>query len=104
VRDPPFLTFGGVSIERDTDEPVYVQLAAILRSAIDSGDIPPRRPIPSKNTLMQEHGIALGTVNHALSLLRADGYIRTSRGRGLFVVPLAERAAVAAEYQAGQRG
>jgi GntR family transcriptional regulator len=88
-----------MTIERDSEEPVYQQLAGILREQITSGRIPPRRAIPSKKTLMQEYGVALGTVDHALELLRADGLIRTSRGRGLYVVPPAERARVAAEYR-----
>jgi GntR family transcriptional regulator len=82
-----------VTIQRDSDEPVYVQLAAILRARIDSGEIPPRRAIPSKRILMQEYEVALGTVDKALELLRADGYLKTVRGLGLFVVPANERRA-----------
>jgi GntR family transcriptional regulator len=91
VLAPRLLASGNVSIERDSDEPVYVQLAAILRARIDAGEIPPRRAIPSKRQLMQEYEVALGTVNKALDLLRADGYLKTVRGLGLFVVPPADR-------------
>jgi hypothetical protein len=45
VLAPRLLPSGSVTIERDSDEPVYAQLAAILRARIDSGEIPPRRAI-----------------------------------------------------------
>jgi GntR family transcriptional regulator len=80
-----------VTIERGDVEPVYRQLAAILRERIDSGEIPPRRAIPSKRILMQEYEVALGTVNKALDLLRQDGYLITVRGLGLFVVAPEDR-------------
>jgi GntR family transcriptional regulator len=89
---PRCLASGGVTIERGDIEPVYRQLAAILRARIDSGEIPPRRAIPSKRTLMQEYGVALGTVNKALALLREDGYLVSVQGLGTFVTPPEDRA------------
>jgi GntR family transcriptional regulator len=80
-----------VTIDHEGDIPIYVQLADILRGQIDRGEIPERRPIPSKKRLQQEHGIAQGTVERALDVLREAGYIRTVTGRGLYVVPAAER-------------
>ena len=44
------------SVDHDAPEPVYQQLAAILRKRIESGELAPRRPIPSESTLMQEFG------------------------------------------------
>jgi GntR family transcriptional regulator len=80
-----------VEIERDSDVPVYVQLASILREMITSGQIPPRRAIPSKNTIMQTYGVALGTTNKALDLLRSEGLIRSVQGLGVFVTDPASR-------------
>jgi GntR family transcriptional regulator len=68
-------------------DPVYVQLADLLRAGIESGQYPPRRPLPSAKTLSQEHGVAIGTVMKAFNLLRAEGLIRTVPGRGMWVVP-----------------
>lgn len=80
-----------VMIDSAADVPVYQQLAAILRGKIDSGEIPPRRAIPSKRILSEEYRVSPGTVERAVQALRAEGYLKTVMGRGLFVRPLEER-------------
>jgi GntR family transcriptional regulator len=80
-------------IDSDTDVPVYQQLAEILRIKIDSGEIPARRAIPSKRVLAQKYRVSPGTVERAVQALRAEGYLKTVMGRGLFVRPLEERQA-----------
>ena len=69
-------------IDHDSDVPVYRQLAGLLRGQIERGELAPRRPVPSKRTLMQAYGIAGGTVDKAMDLLRTDGLIKTSGARG----------------------
>ncbi len=78
-------------IDHDGDIPVYQQLAAILRELIESGKIPPHRPIPSKKTLVQQYGVAPGTVERAVDVLKAGGYLKTVLGRGLYVTEPGER-------------
>lgn len=80
-----------VTIDHEGDVPVYVQLASILRARIESGELPPRRAVPSKRMLMQEYGIAGGTVDKAIDILRGEGLVRTVTGRGIYVVPPGER-------------
>lgn len=80
-----------VMIDSAADVPVYQQLAAILRGKIDSGEIPSRRAIPSKRLLSEEYRVSPGTVERAVQALRAEGYLKTVMGRGLFVRPLDER-------------
>jgi GntR family transcriptional regulator len=80
-----------VMIDSAADVPVYQQLADILRGKIDSGEIPPRRAIPSKRILSEEYQVSPGTVERAVQALRAEGYLKTVMGRGLFVRPLEER-------------
>jgi GntR family transcriptional regulator len=80
-----------VMIDSAADVPVYQQLAAILRGKIDSGEIPPRRAIPSKRLLSEEYRVSPGTVERAVQALRAEGYLKTVMGRGLFVRPLEDR-------------
>ena len=75
-----------VSIDHEGDVPIYVQLADMLRARIETGDLAPRRPIPSKRTLMQEYGIAGGTIDKAVEILRGEGLVRTVPGRGIYVV------------------
>jgi GntR family transcriptional regulator len=67
--------------------PAYVQLAAILRKQIESGRIAAGDPIPSEKTLVQDYGIARGTIRRAVEFLRDEGLVVTVQGRGTFVKP-----------------
>jgi GntR family transcriptional regulator len=77
----------GSMIDPDGPEPVYLQLAGILRAQIDSGELPANRLIPSIDHLRQTYGLARGTVLHAIQVLRDEGRVRTVQGRGTYVVP-----------------
>ncbi|HWG60889.1 MAG TPA: GntR family transcriptional regulator [Streptosporangiaceae bacterium] len=81
----------GTEIDHEGDIPVYVQLAGILRRQIETGGLAPHRPVPSKRTLTQAYGIAGGTVDKAMNLLRTEGLIKTVKGRGIYVTPPEER-------------
>src|SRR5690349_9764466 len=83
---PQVPTVGYVTIDHLGGTPVYVQLAAILRSQIKSGDLAPDRPLPSYMTLMQEHGVARGTAAKAVRVLVDEGLVRIVPGRGAYVV------------------
>jgi DNA-binding GntR family transcriptional regulator len=74
---------GRVSIDPESGVPAYRQLAMILTGRIASGEI--TRRLPSENTLMQEYGLALGTVRHAIAVLRDEGVVFTTPGLGTFV-------------------
>lgn len=78
-----------MQLDPDAFEPLYEQLAAILRARIESGDL--GRRVPSVKTLAQEYGCAQGTAERALSILKEEGLIRTAMGRGSFVVPKDQR-------------
>jgi len=78
-------------IDHDSDVPVYIQLAGILRGQIERGELAPRRPVPSKRTLKEQYGIAGGTVDKAMDLLRAEGLVKTVPGRGIYVTAPEER-------------
>ena len=74
-------------IDPEGPEPLYLQLAAVLRGRIERGELPANRPIPSIAQLQQEFGLARGTALRAVDLLRQEGLVRTVAGRGTFVVP-----------------
>jgi GntR family transcriptional regulator len=74
-----------VSIEHEGDVPIYIQLADILRARIQSGELAPRRPVPSKRSLQQTYGVAGGTIDKAIAILREEGLVRTVIGRGIYV-------------------
>jgi GntR family transcriptional regulator len=76
-----------VLVDHDAETPLWLQLAAILRAQIRSGKLPPGRIIPSETTLMQEHGLARGTVRKAIDTLVDEGLVNRVQGRGTFVVP-----------------
>lgn len=75
-----------MTIDAEGPDPIYQQVAHIIRERIESGQIQPNRPVPSVVQLVQEFGIARGTAIKALDALRAAGLVRTVPGRGTFVV------------------
>ncbi|WP_082772657.1 GntR family transcriptional regulator [Actinoplanes sp. TFC3] len=80
-------------IEPDGPVPPYLQLAEILGGRIERGDWQPNRPIPSELQLVQEFGIARGTVRRAVAVLRERGLVFTVPQRGTYVSPPSAAAA-----------
>jgi len=74
-----------VTVDHLGQEPLYQQLAAILRQMIESGALEPGQPLPSESYLQQEHGVSRGTVRMAVRTLRDEGLVVTLAGRGTFV-------------------
>jgi DNA-binding GntR family transcriptional regulator len=72
-------------VDHEGKTPVYLQIAAILRAAIEHGDYPPGRQIPSETRLMQEHGVARLTARKAVRVLADAGLVEVVRGRGAYV-------------------
>jgi GntR family transcriptional regulator len=65
---------------------VWLQLAAILRDQILSGEIGPDEPIPSQKELRESYHVARGTVARAVKELQAVGLVFVVKGKGAFVV------------------
>ncbi|WP_033820929.1 GntR family transcriptional regulator [Kitasatospora sp. MBT63] len=63
----------------------YVQVADILRAEIASGAYQPGSKLPSVKKLAERFGIAEMTVHSGLRVLREEGLIVASPGRGTFV-------------------
>lgn len=72
-------------IDREAPVPPYLQLAAILRRRIESGEIPPGRAIPSLIALEAEYGLARDTIRKAIQVLRDEGLVETVAGMGIYV-------------------
>jgi len=68
-------------------EPLYEQLAAVLRGRIQDGTYPPGRRIPSVAALIDEFGLSTMTVQKAVRVLKDEGLVRGIQGRGTFVIP-----------------
>lgn len=73
-------------IDPDGPEPLYKQVAAVLRQRIESGALSVDRPIPSLPHIQQEFGVARGTALKAVELLRDEGLVAVVPGRGTFVI------------------
>jgi DNA-binding GntR family transcriptional regulator len=78
-----------VSIDHEAEQPIYQQVAALLRARIEAGEI--TRRMPSLKSVEQEFGVSHGSVEKAFGLLRSEGLIRPVIGRGYYVIPAAER-------------
>jgi len=73
-----------VTLDPDALEPLYAQLADLLRGQIERGELTGR--VPSAKTLAQQHEVSNGTAERALAILRDEGVIASAIGRGHFVV------------------
>jgi GntR family transcriptional regulator len=73
-------------VDEHAPEPSYVQLAAMIREGIESGEYAPRTAIPSIMEIVGQTGLAIGTVRHAIGVLAEEGLVQKVSGRGTFVV------------------
>lgn len=70
-----------------TDSPEYQRLYEALHQRLAAQEWPVGAAIPSISSLQEQYGIAsLGTVRRAQQMLVDQGYLRTQRGKGAFVV------------------
>jgi GntR family transcriptional regulator len=72
-------------VDHDAPEPPYLQVAAILRRRIRSGQLPPGARVPSITALMGEFGIARNTARRAIEVLKDEGLVTVRQGWGTFV-------------------
>lgn len=73
-------------IDREGPIPPYRQVANVIRARIESGEIPPGRRIPSYAELEQMFPVARDTLRKAVQLLKAEGWVETVTGMGVYVV------------------
>jgi GntR family transcriptional regulator len=76
-----------VTVDPYSSEPMYAQLASILRSKITSGDLARLDPLPSESSLTQEYGVSRDTARRAIAVLRDEGLVFTVPQRGTYVGP-----------------
>ena len=74
-----------VVIMRGTPVPPYMQLAALIRGQIESGELAPGQQLPSALTLASTYQVSAPTVKKALNLLKNEGLIVGVAGYGTFV-------------------
>jgi DNA-binding FadR family transcriptional regulator len=61
---------------------LYRQVADNLRDAITAGDLRPGQLLPPEMSLAREAGVSVDVVRKALAVLRGEGLVDTSRGKG----------------------
>lgn len=81
------------SIDRDSFEPAYSQLANILRCSMVDGILRPGDQLPSEAQLCERYNVSPMTVRRTINLLVDQGVVIAQQGRGTFVKPVAMSAA-----------
>lgn len=71
--------------QRADDRPPYEQMAAEMRARIMAGDLAPGTQLPSTAHLVAEFGVSNTTVQKALAVLKAEGYLTSRQGKGVYV-------------------
>ncbi len=72
-------------IDRNINQPVYIQLADDLRQQILAGKYLPGEKLPSENMLVDMYKVSPMTVRRAVNLLASQGIVTTAHRSGTFV-------------------
>jgi GntR family transcriptional regulator len=83
-----------VNIDRSEPVPLHDQVAAEIRRAIAEGEAGPGDRLPLAKDLAAVLGVNKNTVIRALHILRDEGLLDFTRGRGVTVAGTPERGAV----------
>jgi GntR family transcriptional regulator/MocR family aminotransferase len=84
-----------IELDRASPEPLYRQIEAFVRKAIDSGRLRPGQRVPSVRALAGQLGVGRLTVATAYEELASGGYLVGRMGFGTIVAPHPPRAATA---------
>jgi 2-aminoadipate transaminase len=77
-----------INVNRESDEPLYLQIESQIRSLIRLGDLPAGTRLPPERTLATSLGVNRTTVSTAYQELAADGLVEGQVGRGTIVCSL----------------
>lgn len=78
-----------LTIDTNSDRPLFEQVAASVRAAIAAGRIGAGEKLPPAREIAAALGVNLHTVLHAFQDLREEGLIDLRRGRGAVVTAAA---------------
>lgn len=86
---PDFIsTLKETSLDSRSPDPLYMQLATLIASAITEGMFSQGQQLPTESELMEACRVSRVTVRQALQLLIRNGQIVSRRGKGTFVARL----------------
>ncbi len=75
------------TISPSLPEPLYVQLADLMRARIESGFWPAHHKLSAEPDLARQFGVSRGTLRNAIRVLMREDLISQVQGRGTFVLP-----------------
>jgi DNA-binding transcriptional MocR family regulator len=76
-----------ISVDRDSDRPVWMQVADEIRRRISDGFLPAGSRLPSSRDLSERCKLGRNTVIAAYEALLDEGWLSAGVGRGTFVAP-----------------
>ncbi len=74
-----------MNIDRNTQIPLHVQLATLLKAQIVAGVFTAGASLPSEREMCEQYNISRTTVREALHQLEREGLVHKFAGRGIFV-------------------
>lgn len=74
-----------IRLTRETDQPLYLQVAEQLRRQIESGELSPQTRLPPSRILAKKLGVNRITIVNAYAELEAEGLVVSRVGSGTFV-------------------
>jgi DNA-binding transcriptional regulator YhcF (GntR family) len=83
-----------VIIDRDEPLPLHEQVAAEIRRAIAQGEASPGERLPLAKDIAAVLGVNKNTVLRAMHILRDEGLLEFTRGRGITVTGTPQQSAV----------
>jgi GntR family transcriptional regulator len=87
-------TMLSVNIDRNDVVLLHDQVAAEIRRAIAEGEAGPRERLPLAKDIAAVLGVNKNTVLRAMHILREEGLVEFTRGRGITVCGTPEKSAV----------
>jgi GntR family transcriptional regulator len=87
-------TMLNVKVSREGESNLHDQVAGQIRQAIAEGEAKPGERLPPAKDLAAVAGVNTNTALRALRILRDEGLLEFSRGRGIRVVGTPERGAL----------
>lgn len=74
-----------------SDEPLHAQISRQIRAKILSGDLAGGAGLPSIRGMAKDQRVSVITVQRAYDDLEREGLLRSRRGKGFWVAPIAEQ-------------
>ncbi|MHB8240859.1 MAG: GntR family transcriptional regulator [Solirubrobacteraceae bacterium] len=90
-----------LTIDRDAEVPIGVQLAWALRSRIGEGRLTAGERLPGLRDLAEASGVNVNTVRAVYQRLEQEGLIESQQGSGTFVAANSRRSSPAGKIAAG---